>query len=376
MRLLFCDFDIPERLSDRDVTGGWSVQLGAWLRALEDAGHETGVLTRLGARKLVGEQDGPTLLETYDPKRGIKVVKYLYWYLPSMLSAARAFRPDAIVQACSGLETGMLAWVARRLDVPFVHRVANDIDADDRYRAYLSPVQQVAYRYGLWRSAAIVCQNDYQRRALEARYPGTAVGVIHNPFELPAALPRPLPRASRRYIAWLAVFRKAKDVPLLVKIARTYPDVLFKVGGSASLNYDAETAASIDALRALPNVEMVGYVRRKDVSGFLGHASALLSTSIYEGFSNTFLESFAAGTPVLARRAVDPDHIISRNGLGLIADDADGLTATIGQLLSMGDEDYSRLTHHCQDYVVANHSGQKQVRELMAILDPILAKAA
>jgi glycosyltransferase involved in cell wall biosynthesis len=101
----------------------------------------------------------------------------------------------------------------------------------------------------------------------------------------------------------------------------------------------------------------------------------LLSTSAYEGFSNTFLEAFAAGTPVVARRAVDPDSIIGRNDLGLVADDAPGLSDAVIRLGAMGDDEYSRLTERCREYVVTNHSGRSKVPELIEAIRPILERS-
>ena len=376
MRLLFADFDLPYQMRDIDhPIGGWSIELKAWLRALRDAGHQAGVLTWRGAREYVGVQDLCELLEAYDPNRGIRVARYFYAYIPGMLAAARAFRPDVVLQACAGVQTGALAFVAQRLGVPFVHRVASDIDVDERYKAKLSSGEGLAFRYGLARSALFLCQNDYQARSLRRRYPAAKSSVIHNPIELGHDLPAIRPRGERRYVAWLGVFKKAKDLPLLERIARSQPTVSFRVGGMPGINADSETAAALTALKTLPNVEMVGYVRRTSVYGFLGQASALLSTSAYEGFSNTFLEAFAAGTPVVARRAVDPDSIIGRNDLGLVADDAPGLSDAVVDLGAMGDEEYSRLTERCRDYVVTNHSGRSKVPELIEAIRPILERS-
>lgn len=373
MKILFADFDLPYRMRDADHPfGGWSVELGAWLGALKNSGHSAGVLTWKGAGKYVGEQDLCTLLETYDPKAGIRFAKYAYSYIPSMLRAARAFGPDVIVQSCRGVQTGILAWIAKRLGVPFVHRLASDIDADDRYRTELPPIERAIFRYGLSRSAAFVCQNEYQAIALSARYPNAALSIVHNPIELPATLPPVLSRTERSYIAWLGVFKKAKDLPLLVDVARAHPDLRFRVGGNEGKGIDDTSRAALGELKALPNVEMTGYVPRTEVYAFLSRASALLSTSSYEGFSNTFLEALAAGTPVIARRAVDPDLILTRHRLGLIADDASALPGEIDRLQSMSGSDYDDLAARCREYVVSHHSGDAKARELIATLEPIV----
>jgi glycosyltransferase involved in cell wall biosynthesis len=375
MKILFADFDLPYRMRDADHPfGGWSVELGAWLGALKRSGHQAGVLTWRGAGQYVGDQDLCTLLETYDPKTGIRFAKYLYSYIPAMLRAARRFEPDVVVQSCAGVQTGMLAWIARRLGVPFVHRLASDVDADDRYKAKLSPVEQAAFRYGLRNSAAFLCQNGYQSDSLHARYPRASLSVVHNPIELPGNLPPVLPRGERHYVAWLGVFKKAKDLPLLLELANNHPGVSFRVGGNEGKGIDAATKAAVAQLKTLPNVEMAGYVARTKVYDFLSSASALLSTSSYEGFSNAILEALAAGTPVIARRAVDPDLILTRNTLGLIADDASGLSEMIVRLQSMNPAEYSALAARCRTYVVSHHSGAAKARELIATLEPLVER--
>ena len=228
------------------------------------------------------------------------------------------------------------------------------------------------FRYGLGRSAAFLCQNAYQAGALAARYPRAARSIVHNPIDLPSDLPPVTPRSERSYVAWLGVFKKAKDMPLLARIAEAHPATRFRIGGNESASIDPETKAALAVLRHLPNVEMAGYVPRTEVYGFLSNARALLSTSSYEGFSNTFLEALLAGTPVIARRAVDPDLILTRHRLGLIADDGEGLSAEIDRLDRLGTDAYDALIARCRDYVVSHHSGEAKVRELIASLEPVI----
>ena len=126
MKILFMDFTLPYLINDSgDGVGGWAVELGAWLRGLGEIGHQAGVLTWKGATDYIEKEVNFDLLDTYDPDRGVKVLKYFYYYIPSMLRTARKYNPDIIIQATACLNTGIMAFIASRIGVPFVYRVAN-----------------------------------------------------------------------------------------------------------------------------------------------------------------------------------------------------------------------------------------------------------
>jgi glycosyltransferase involved in cell wall biosynthesis len=374
MKFLFADFALPYLLKDADFpVGGWAVELKAWLTALAAEGHRAGVLTWKGANDYVGPQSLCDLVETYDPKKGIRVLKYAYSYIPAMIEASRRYAPDVIVQACAELQTGTLAFAAGRIGVPFVHRIVSDPDADDRYRERLPWFSQVSYRYGLDRAAAILCQNAYQEQSLRARYPDKIFAVIRNPYDAPREPVRP--REGRSYIAWLGAFRREKGLPLLLEVARALPSVPFRVGGMAPKNADPETLAAIAGLEAQPNVELAGYVKRPAIHDFLSGAIAVINTSSFEGFSNVFLEAFGAGTPVVAQRSVDPDLVITRERLGLTTDSPAGLADAVREIVGMDPAEYMEFAGRARRYVEVNHAGALRVREMVAALSPLVAAA-
>ena len=116
------------------------------------------------------------------------------------------------------------------------------------------------------------------------------------------------------------MLRESKRPDLLIEIARKAPDIRFVVCGGSS-TFTAVPGYSeqfIETLRALPNVEYRGQVSPGEASRVIANAALLLSTADGEGFPNTFLQAWAAGTPVVSL-VVDPDHIVKRYRLGKIS---------------------------------------------------------
>ena len=376
VRILSIDFSIPYLLKDDNYPiGGWTVQLSIWLRALENAGHEVALLTWKGALAYVGSGQQIKLIETYDPAHGMRVGKYFYSYIPKILAATRAYRPDIMIQGICGVHTAIMAFVAGRLGIPFVHRVVSDMNVDERCKIGLRFYEWSAYSWARHRTAAFLCQNEYQREKLAALFPGKPIHVIHNAVVVAEDAAAPLPRVERRYVAWLGVFRHEKNLPLLLRIAQELPAVKFRVAGMPDRNVDQSTLDAVNGLRHLPNVELVGYVRRADVQQFLSEATMLLCTSDFEGFSNVLLEALATGTPVVTRRPVDPDLIVLRHALGASAEDELALSKSVSTIWDMDANEYNAVATRCQIYVKANHSPTAKARELIAALTPLIAKS-
>ena len=354
MKLLFIDFTLPYLLKGSIYpVGGWAVELNSWIYGLCSEGHQVGVLTWKGANSFVNKKLDFDLIETYNPDKGIKILKYFYYYIPTLYKKAAQYKPDVIIQACSGLNTGIMAFIANRIDVPFIYRVASDRDTDLRYKRGLLKYEQIAYRYGLKRTDIILCQNRYQYENLKKSFPAKPLHIFHNPF-LESSNISTNPHKDRKYIAWLGVFRKVKNLPLFYDIAKRMPETEFKIAGMPEKNMDDDTREALTNLEKLSNVEFTGYLSRNQVFSFLSKAMALLNTSHYEGFSNTFLEAFSAGTPVIAQRTTDPDNIIAQNGLGLSITNHTDFPKLIKSLYDDKNK-FDEISKKCREYVYKNH---------------------
>jgi glycosyltransferase involved in cell wall biosynthesis len=354
MRILWVDFALPYLLKDANFpVGGWAVELRSWLIGAERTENPAAVMTFSGANEYVGRDFPFDLVETYDPQKGLKYLKYLTTYIPSMQRAVNQTKPDVLIQACAGAITGMAAFVAHRAGIPFVYRVANDMDVDERYKSRLKFYEQMMYSYGLDKSDLIMCQNQYQYDAVKKKYPNKPAVLLPNPFGFGEEF-SPQPLVERKYVAWLGVFQYQKNLPLLLRISKSLPEVNFRIGGMRGSTVDEPTNQALTELEDLPNVEFVGYVKRDEVLPFLGNAVALLNTSHYEGFSNTYLEAFSRGTPVIAQQGADPDGVIGKLNLGSSIHDESDFATAIRHCFDMGDA-YQDLAGRCQAYVREYH---------------------
>lgn len=371
------DFDLPQYLRDaQHPAGGSCIQLDLLLRVLSRNGQSVGVLTWRGANEYVGPQAVCDLVETYDPSGGTPRIQFVTQRVPRVLAAARSYAPDVLIQSCAGIPTGMMAYVAWRLGVPFVYRAAADSDADGGYAGYLTVLEQWGYRYGLNRADLVICQNDRQRDEFHRRYPRKPLLRLDNAIDVPQVPGGPKPRVQRGYVSWLGNFRYIKNVGMLFRVARQLPHIEFHVAGGMGKCPDPETAAALEGLKSLANVRLLGYVKRKDVFALLAGSAATLCTSYAEGFPNTFLESLAMGTPVITRMGVDPNSMVARNKLGFVSSDEADMVANVRRIWDMEAADFDDLAARCRDYVTTHHSPEIVANKLIPALERLTLERA
>jgi glycosyltransferase involved in cell wall biosynthesis len=370
MKLLFYDFQIPDLLKNAgDATGGAAVRQNAIAQGIIKQGHRVGVLTWKGAKDYIGKPVKFDLVESYIEKKGIRGIRFFYYRLPALYKAVKSYSPDFLLHKGSDSPTGVVAFLGALLKIRFVFMAASDKDADDRYKNVHGLLPQILFRYGLKRAVLIVCQNNYQYQGFKKQFPEKEIMLMHNPFFTDEKLPPLVPKEQRKYVSWIGNFVAVKNLGGLYKIVQTTPDIQFKIAGTIKKNTDPETHQYLDLLEAAPNVEFVGYLKRQQILPFLSKSIALINTSHLEGFSNTYLEAFAAGTPVITRIKTDPDRIIARHRLGIVVESLDQIPKSIYALYN--DTDFTNLSARCRTYVKSCHDPEKLTLSLIQKLQKI-----
>ncbi|MDM1457281.1 glycosyltransferase family 4 protein [Myroides odoratimimus] len=150
------------------------------------------------------------------------------------------------------------------------------------------------------------------------------------------------------HIVWVANIKPIKQLELFVELAEKYsgnPKVHFDIIGSIQ---DAMYANPIiERMKGLSNITHYQGKDNEFVNEFLlKEGSLVVNTSVSEGFSNVFIQSWLRGIPVLSLNS-DPDKVFDKHPeLGsCVFGDGDALEAKVGELLNK--ESYQYNAQRC-----------------------------
>lgn len=366
IKIIVFDYNLPLLFTNLDTqTGGVAVELFHWIKVFDQIGLKIGILTSKGFKNNLIKKNNFTFIEAFDKNGGIPKLRFLY-RLPKLFFAIKKFNPDFIVQEGAIKDIGLLAIVAKLLGKPFIHRIASDSDVDKRIAYKLSGFKLLSYKIGLRLADKIICQNDYQHEALDNIF-SEKTFKLHNPFHIDKNI-KIKKKNDRSYILWIGRFSYIKNIPALLDVVKNCTDIKFKIAGKFDVSVDKKTISSIEHLKKSKNVEFLGYIDNSKILETMSNAYALLNTSFLEGFSNTFLEAWSIGTPIVSTKNVNPDNVITNYNLGLVADSYNDLSTKVKELVSYSEKDYHELSIKCSKYVKDFHSPLKLADEFIQII--------
>jgi glycosyltransferase involved in cell wall biosynthesis len=119
-----------------------------------------------------------------------------------------------------------------------------------------------------------------------------------------------------------------------------------------------------------PNIRMLGSLDRSGVQNAMLACKALIFPSIwYEGMPMTIIESFAAGTPVIASNTGAMGSMIRHgyNGLHFQKGDADGLHEQLTTWYKMDNAELNSYRRNVLDTYQAHYTAEKNREQLLNI---------
>lgn len=207
-------------------------------------------------------------------------------------------------------------------------------------------------------ATTLVVQTVNQQRWAKEYY-GRDADVVVNPVDVGDLTDK----ADDGQFLWIGKAVQNKRPDLALEVARACPGQTFVL----ILN-DVGNGLFDQILRDKgPNVEVIRSVAPEDLGAYFARARALLCTSDFEGFPNTFLDAGRFGVPVLSL-SVDPDGLVAQERGGVVAD------GSLGGLISAvtdyaNDAEKARNAgRRWHDYVRRHHDLSGRVAEFAAII--------
>jgi glycosyltransferase involved in cell wall biosynthesis len=316
--------------------GGAEYQISLLIDTLVDSGeYDVHYLTHF-----VDARDRPRRYRVSRIGNGGSIPRFGYFMeAKSLYGLLVESRPDIIYQRVACAYTGVCAFYSRRHAVPLVWHAAHDTEVTrqhlDNARNFVRlRLEKWAVEWGVRNASRIVVQTQRQAELLRENYARTADAVIPN-FH-PSAI-EPIDKAGPLTVVWIANLKPWKQPEIFVRLAQALKSCesvrFIMVGapaaGAGNLQWQE---ALMQEIESTPSIQYVGEITQRQVNELLAHAHIFVNTSVHEGFPNTFIQAWLRDVAVVSLQ-VDPDHVLSREGAGIVAHSESGLRDAVRGLI-------------------------------------------
>lgn len=238
-----------------------------------------------------------SIYKSYEPgvARYTKRVNKIYSCLDNI-------NPEVSIVRGNPALANVVGTIAKFLETDFVYNIANDNDipfsGSSRYdyREYIKllPLKLADH---------LIVQTPRQRHIISENRKKTSI--------VPNGYPSASVQRDQEYDGFLWIGRldfKQKQPDIFVNLAERIPSEKFTMIGPR--NNTKQEKKMLEKINQMDNITYQGPVQPDAVHDYYARTQALINTSAYEGFPNTYLEAWRLGIPVLSFN-VDPNRFIN-----------------------------------------------------------------
>ena len=143
-------------------------------------------------------------------------------------------------------------------------------------------------------------------------------------------------------ILWIGRIIPRKKPQKVLWLAKKLPEYNFHIiGPVGNQDFFARYFTEIEQ----ENVKYLGEMPHSKILDLLSRSKLFISTSESEGLSNTFIEAWKTGTPIITFY-VDPDNIISDKKLGVKLDTNGSIARQILEIIE-NENNWNRISNNC-----------------------------
>jgi glycosyltransferase involved in cell wall biosynthesis len=343
---------------DRATNGGAERQMTILARALARLGVNVCHVLE-SAEGLPQESDGVRLIAEASPSPGDGAVDRVR----RIVDGLRRADAQIYLQRSAGLVTGVVGAFARSHRRKFIYSTSGPMDLTHDRALPLRWHEDVSFRVGLPLANAVVVQTHEQAAAARRRR-----NLLHIPS---FCEPKPGAIAQRDTLLWVGRPASYKNPLAFVRLARDVPEARFVMVGIAPPTEDPSSEPVVAAAVNLPNLTLLPQVPASELDPLYRRAVAVVNTSDFEGFPNALLEGWARGALGLSL-SIDPDHVLTRHGIGTVADGSPPALAAAARRMW---RDRDRSEHERElavRYVEDHHAPDKVARKWLGLVSKLL----
>ena len=362
----------PVLADDRSVSmvGGAEVQQSFLIRGLRDAGLRVTVLTKTPRLSDDFELDGIRIVRIDASGREIPIIRNIHPRLTSVWRALAKTNAAVYCQQCASVDTFVTGLYGRSRNRPFIYMGASDPDfqADGVQKKFSRRGgwrAQQFYKLGLWLTDTVVAQHRGQADDWRQWF-GREATEIPNGYVAP-----PGSGASRDGVVfWAATVKSLKRPELFLELARKCPNLRFcMVGGDVPSGEVGGMYSEIKKLaNEIPNLDFVGYVPFAEVESYFDRARVFVNTSDFEGFPNTFLQSWARGIPTVS--FFDCKAKEAGRSIGFVCKNIDEMAVTVLKLAT-DNKFWEQEGQRALSYFEAHHSIRQVANSYVQMFDQL-----
>ncbi len=276
-------------------------------------------------------------------------------------------RADADIYLAFGVTNVVaeLAAFCKACKKAFVLMASSDYNFDDSY--YDGSTETDLYgtlgnlgHYALSNASEIVAQTQVQADLCREEFEREAT-IIANPIDTPPFDAEVV--NSDGPVLWIGKSDRVKNPLKALQLAQQFLGRRFLL----VMNKSSPSMFDRVKMQATDNVEIIEQLPYDEVDRLFAGAFALLNTSKFEGFPNTFLQAGKYGVPILSLN-VDPNGMLNDAGCGIhAAGKMDCLAEGLGELEN-NPEHYKSCQIAVASYIRDHHALNNKVTALKALL--------
>jgi glycosyltransferase involved in cell wall biosynthesis len=331
--------------------GGVERQTTLTARWLAARGYEVSLLVYNEGQDTDMMVEGVRMISMCKTSDGLPGIRFLHPRTTSLFKAMRKADADVYYHNCAEYFTGWIAWWCKMNKRKFIYSSAHDQDCDDRLQALPKLYERVLYRYGIQNADRLIVQTDLQRDLMKKSF-----GLDSIPLPMPCPGPAPEEYVEPQFpdgkrVVWVGRAVPQKRPDWLLDIAEKLPEVMFDIA-AANISESPYVQGVIARAKTLKNVNWLGPVPREEMPKLYQRSLCLCSTSVREGFPNTFLESWSYGTPLIT--TFDPDGLVATKKMGYFVATIDDAVQAIRKLVS-SPENWKEMSRNARRHYEENH---------------------